>query len=62
MFVRSVIQVVLGRPRDILPSTFPSISFSYDVLFECYAIYLSKCVVAVSLDKTIATIVFSRTF
>ena len=32
LFVRSVIQVVLGRPQDLLPSILPSISCSCDVL------------------------------
>ena len=32
LFVRSVIQVVLGRPRHLLPSVFPSFSGRSDVL------------------------------
>ena len=30
VLVMSVVQVFLGRPRDLLPSIFPSISYSWD--------------------------------
>ena len=37
LFARSVIQVVIGRPRDLLPSIFPSItSCSCDVVCLIY--------------------------